>query len=162
MSIDMQRQLVTVKGTMDSEALTEYLKDTLKRPVEIVPPKKDEEDKESDDSGDDSNGYNARDYMCQSAGPIGPSPNTAASQDKQARCWFPPVLGYWKINTEFALDVTKGAVGVRIIIRNHLGLVCASAAQKLVANFSPMVAEAVALLLGISFAVNSGLCPASL
>ncbi|KAL5854092.1 hypothetical protein ACOSQ4_003894 [Xanthoceras sorbifolium] len=90
------------------------------------------------------------------------SPNTAASQDKQARCWFPPVLGYWKINTEFALDVTKGAVGVRIIIRNHLGLVCASAAQKLVANFSPMVAEAVALLLGISFAVNSGLCPASL
>ncbi|KAL5766881.1 hypothetical protein ACOSP7_017498 [Xanthoceras sorbifolium] len=53
-------------------------------------------------------------------------------------------------------------VRVGIIIRNHLGLVCASAAQKMLANFSPMVAEAVALLLGISFAVNSGLCPASL
>ncbi|KAL5856431.1 hypothetical protein ACOSQ3_003889 [Xanthoceras sorbifolium] len=62
MSMDMERQLVTVKGTMDSEALTEYLKDTLKRPVEIVPPTKDDEDKESDDSGDDSNRYNARNY----------------------------------------------------------------------------------------------------
>ncbi|KAL5773683.1 hypothetical protein ACOSP7_013323 [Xanthoceras sorbifolium] len=71
---------------------------------------------------------------------------TAASQDKQARCWSPPVLGRWKINTDAALDVAKGVVGVGIIIRNSLG----------------QVAEAVALLLRISFAVNSGLCPASL
>ncbi|KAL5842923.1 hypothetical protein ACOSQ3_013526 [Xanthoceras sorbifolium] len=66
--------------------------------------------------------------------------------DKQARCWSPPVLGRWKINTDAALDVAKGVVGVGIIIRNSLG----------------QVAEAVALLLRISFAVNSGLCPASL
>ncbi|KAG6779948.1 hypothetical protein NC652_012089 [Populus alba x Populus x berolinensis] len=41
--IDKQKELVTVKGTMDVKALTETLKSRLKRPVDIVPPKKDKE-----------------------------------------------------------------------------------------------------------------------
>ncbi|KAJ0098368.1 hypothetical protein Patl1_22201 [Pistacia atlantica] len=38
--VDMQEELVTVTGTMDAKALAETLKKRLKRPVEIVPPKK--------------------------------------------------------------------------------------------------------------------------
>lgn len=41
--IDKQKELVTVKGTMDVKALTETLKSRLKRPVDIVPPKKEKE-----------------------------------------------------------------------------------------------------------------------
>ncbi|XP_058082286.1 heavy metal-associated isoprenylated plant protein 3-like [Magnolia sinica] len=40
-SIDSQKDLVTVKGTMDAKALPSYLKEKLKRNVEVVPPKKD-------------------------------------------------------------------------------------------------------------------------
>lgn len=40
MSIDKHKDLVTVKGAIDVKALVEKLKEKLKRPVEIVPPKK--------------------------------------------------------------------------------------------------------------------------
>lgn len=39
-SVDRQKDLVTVKGTMDVKALTECLSEKFKRPVEVVPPKK--------------------------------------------------------------------------------------------------------------------------
>ncbi|XP_065868932.1 heavy metal-associated isoprenylated plant protein 3-like [Euphorbia lathyris] len=42
-AIDKQKETVTVKGTMDVKALTENLKERLKRPVEIVPPKKEKD-----------------------------------------------------------------------------------------------------------------------
>ena len=52
MSIDVQKNLVTVKGTMDMKALAETLEEKFKRPVEIVPPKKDGgENKEKEGSG---------------------------------------------------------------------------------------------------------------
>ncbi|XVF46263.1 hypothetical protein PTKIN_Ptkin03bG0013700 [Pterospermum kingtungense] len=38
--VDKQKELVTVKGTMDVNALAKALKDKLKKNVEIVPPKK--------------------------------------------------------------------------------------------------------------------------
>ncbi|KAK0605325.1 hypothetical protein LWI29_025508 [Acer saccharum] len=57
MSVDKQKDLITVKGTMDVKALTECLKDRLKRPVEIVPPKKEKDEKESNGGGGgDNNG----------------------------------------------------------------------------------------------------------
>ncbi|XP_055812123.1 heavy metal-associated isoprenylated plant protein 6-like [Solanum dulcamara] len=40
--VDSEKDLVTVKGTMDLKELIPYLKDKLKRNVEIVPPKKDD------------------------------------------------------------------------------------------------------------------------
>uniref|UniRef100_A0A803PSR3 HMA domain-containing protein n=1 Tax=Cannabis sativa TaxID=3483 RepID=A0A803PSR3_CANSA len=43
MSIDKQKELVTVIGSMDMKALAESLQDKLKRPVEIVPPKKEKD-----------------------------------------------------------------------------------------------------------------------
>lgn len=41
-AMDLQKDLVTVKGTMDVKTLPGYLKEKLKRNVEIVPPKKEE------------------------------------------------------------------------------------------------------------------------
>ncbi|XP_040992267.1 heavy metal-associated isoprenylated plant protein 3-like [Juglans microcarpa x Juglans regia] len=43
MDIDHKKDLVTVKGTMDTKALAQNLKERLKRQVEIVPPKKEKE-----------------------------------------------------------------------------------------------------------------------
>ncbi|KAF8102323.1 hypothetical protein N665_0198s0036 [Sinapis alba] len=43
LTMDKEKQLVTVKGTMDVKKLVESLSEKLKRPVEIVPPKKDKE-----------------------------------------------------------------------------------------------------------------------
>lgn len=42
MSTDSEKDLVTVKGTMDMKDLLPYLKEKLKRTVEVVPPKKDD------------------------------------------------------------------------------------------------------------------------
>ncbi|KAL5787777.1 hypothetical protein ACOSP7_004726 [Xanthoceras sorbifolium] len=69
-------------------------------------------------------------------------PSTAAAQDKKA--------GYWSV------------VGVGVIIRDHQGLVCTFSAQKIQAHFTPQLADTVALLLGIRFAADSYLIPASL
>ncbi|KAL5769953.1 hypothetical protein ACOSP7_014107 [Xanthoceras sorbifolium] len=65
-------------------------------------------------------------------------PSTAAVQDRAARCWPPPVHGSWKINTDAAVDSTRGLVGIGIIVRDQKGLVC------------------VALLRGLWFAVDLG------
>ena len=43
MTLDEEKELVIVKGTMDAKALAESLKDRLKRDVEVVPPKKEKE-----------------------------------------------------------------------------------------------------------------------
>ncbi|XP_010241812.1 PREDICTED: heavy metal-associated isoprenylated plant protein 3-like isoform X2 [Nelumbo nucifera] len=40
--IDLAKDLVTVKGTMDVKAMTPYLKEKLKRSVDVVPAKKDD------------------------------------------------------------------------------------------------------------------------
>lgn len=58
MSIDRQKDLVTVKGTFDVKALVEALKEKLKRPVEIVPAKKEDggAKKEKADGGNSGGG----------------------------------------------------------------------------------------------------------
>ncbi|KAM5584239.1 heavy metal-associated isoprenylated plant protein 3 [Rosa sericea] len=57
MSIDKEKDLVTVKGAMDMKAVAESLKARLKRNVEIVPPKKDnKKDKEKGEGGGGDNG----------------------------------------------------------------------------------------------------------
>lgn len=55
MSVDRQKDLVTIMGTMDTKALAKILKEKLKRSVEIVPPKKENDNKESD-GGEDNKG----------------------------------------------------------------------------------------------------------
>ncbi|GLT80769.1 hypothetical protein SLA2020_521920 [Shorea laevis] len=55
MSIDEQKDQVTVKGTMDVKALTEALKEKLKRRVEIVQPKKEDDGKGGGGGGKNKN-----------------------------------------------------------------------------------------------------------
>ncbi|XP_017698238.2 heavy metal-associated isoprenylated plant protein 3 isoform X2 [Phoenix dactylifera] len=49
---DAQKDLVTVKGTMDAKALPEVLKQKLKQAVEVASPKKDDDGKKKDKGGD--------------------------------------------------------------------------------------------------------------
>ncbi|KAK6779526.1 hypothetical protein RDI58_021710 [Solanum bulbocastanum] len=49
--VDSEKDLVTVKGTMDLKELIPYLKDKLKRNVEIIPPKKDDGGGEKKEGG---------------------------------------------------------------------------------------------------------------
>ncbi|KAJ4829689.1 hypothetical protein Tsubulata_007492 [Turnera subulata] len=56
MTLDKQKETVTVKGTMDVKALTEALKDRLKRPVEVVPPKKEKEGNGGEKDGENGGG----------------------------------------------------------------------------------------------------------
>lgn len=51
-TVDAAKDLVTVKGTMDVKDLAPYLKDKLRRAVEVVPPKKEEEKKDKAGGGD--------------------------------------------------------------------------------------------------------------
>ncbi|KFK27834.1 hypothetical protein AALP_AA8G436000 [Arabis alpina] len=55
LTMDKEKNLVTVKGTMDVKKLVESLSEKLKRPVEVVPPKK-EKDKENESGGDKKKG----------------------------------------------------------------------------------------------------------
>lgn len=58
MTCDGAKDLVTVKGTMDVKDLAPYLKEKLKRTVEVVPPKKEEggEKKDKQGGGDKKDG----------------------------------------------------------------------------------------------------------
>jgi hypothetical protein len=51
-NFDGDKDLVTVKGTMEPKDLIEYLKEKLKRNVDMVPPKKEEAKKEKDGGGE--------------------------------------------------------------------------------------------------------------
>lgn len=57
MTIDAQKDLITVKGTMDAKELPNYLKEKLKRSVEVVPPaggkKDDKKDGKKDEKKDE-------------------------------------------------------------------------------------------------------------
>ncbi|KAE8717015.1 putative acylphosphatase [Hibiscus syriacus] len=50
--VDGAKDLVTVKGTMDVKDLVPYLKQKLRRNVEVVPPKKDDTGEKKDDAGE--------------------------------------------------------------------------------------------------------------
>ncbi|KAL5806129.1 hypothetical protein ACOSQ3_029039 [Xanthoceras sorbifolium] len=54
------------------------------------------------------------------------------------------------------MDSARGLVGIWIIVRDQKGL-CGSSAQCLKAHFCPLVAESVALLRGLRFAVDLGI-----
>ncbi|KAK2650769.1 hypothetical protein Ddye_018258 [Dipteronia dyeriana] len=81
---------------------------------------------------------------------------------KVLRC--KPDQGWFKVNTDVAIDMLKSGVGAGIIIRNHLGVVRCCSIQNFGANFSRQITEAIALLCGIKLAVdmiNMGVAPAA-
>ncbi|KAK3194307.1 hypothetical protein Dsin_025617 [Dipteronia sinensis] len=70
-----------------------------------------------------------------------------------------PLDGVYKINTDAAINECYKVIGVGVIIRNYRGEVYASFTQRILACFSPPVAEATAILRGLRFAIDSGLLP---
>ncbi|KAK2659729.1 hypothetical protein Ddye_006262, partial [Dipteronia dyeriana] len=73
--------------------------------------------------------------------------------------WRLPTAYLYKINTDTVLDVERNIVGVEAVIRNHLGEVMGTTAQRLEVSYSSFLAEAVAILCGIEFAIDLGLMP---
>ncbi|KAK3199406.1 hypothetical protein Dsin_022821 [Dipteronia sinensis] len=69
--------------------------------------------------------------------------------------WKPPREGLYKLKTDAALNGGLLPVGTGLVIRDHAGNLMASSAQKVEATFSPQVAEAMAILRGLHFAVDS-------
>ena len=56
MSIDEEKETVTVKGTMDVKVLVGNLMEKLKRTVEVVPPKKDKDNNDNKENGGEKEG----------------------------------------------------------------------------------------------------------
>ncbi|KAK3220167.1 hypothetical protein Dsin_014137 [Dipteronia sinensis] len=56
-------------------------------------------------------------------------------------------------------DRDKLVVGVGLVIRDYQGMVMATSAQCICASYSPLLAEAVAVLRGITLAIETGLTP---
>ncbi|KAK3230018.1 hypothetical protein Dsin_001899 [Dipteronia sinensis] len=70
--------------------------------------------------------------------------------------WHPPEVGFFKLNTYAAIDVQKWCVGLGMVVRDHFGAVKAYSTQRIEARYSASVAEALAILRGISFAIYCG------
>ncbi|KAK3219570.1 hypothetical protein Dsin_013540 [Dipteronia sinensis] len=73
--------------------------------------------------------------------------------------WCPQDTGFYKLNTDAAVDDVNGKVSCGIIIRDCDGSVMASSVQLISTGFSAQVAEAMAMLRGFIFAYDSGLFP---
>ncbi|GAV69625.1 HMA domain-containing protein [Cephalotus follicularis] len=88
-NFDGTKDLVTVKGTMDVKELTPYLAEKLKRAVEVVPAKKEEDNKKGKDAaGDAKPAGDKKDGDAKPAGDGGkkeaPAPSAAAGGDAVA------------------------------------------------------------------------------
>ncbi|KAK3183220.1 hypothetical protein Dsin_030506 [Dipteronia sinensis] len=70
--------------------------------------------------------------------------------------WHPPEVGFFKLNTDAAIDVQKWCVGLGMVVRDCFGAVKAGSIQRIEARYSASVAEALAILRGISFAIYCG------
>ncbi|KAK2664583.1 hypothetical protein Ddye_003157 [Dipteronia dyeriana] len=71
--------------------------------------------------------------------------------------WVPPDHNLYKLNCDVALDSIH--VGLGMVIRDSLGEVLVTSAQRLVSNVSPQIAKAMAIFKGLQFAMNNGLLP---
>ncbi|KAK3224581.1 hypothetical protein Dsin_004443 [Dipteronia sinensis] len=82
-----------------------------------------------------------------------------SSKELISALWRPPDPGLYKVNTDAALDVGGRKTGIGLIIRNCFGEVIASSAQPVLAGYSHIVAEALAIFKGLQFARDTGLVP---
>ncbi|KAK4852517.1 hypothetical protein QYF36_024774 [Acer negundo] len=80
-------------------------------------------------------------------------------EDSRGAALDPSNLRLFLVNSDAAIDVSRGVVGIGLVIRNSEGCVMASSSQQLFASFSPMVAEAVAIQKGNQLAIDTGLVP---
>ncbi|KAL5845767.1 hypothetical protein ACOSQ3_009291 [Xanthoceras sorbifolium] len=71
--------------------------------------------------------------------------------------WVPPHLDSFELTCDASVGSLPKVVGLGLMIRNHNGLIMAAGSVCVGAFYSPQVAEVVALLHGLRFAVDSGL-----
>ncbi|KAK2646872.1 hypothetical protein Ddye_022067 [Dipteronia dyeriana] len=68
--------------------------------------------------------------------------------------WCKPDRGWFKVNTDAAVNNLKCGIGAGIIIKNHLEVVRCCSIRNFHENFSPQITEAISLLCGIKLAVE--------
>ncbi|KAK3199475.1 hypothetical protein Dsin_022890 [Dipteronia sinensis] len=76
--------------------------------------------------------------------------------------WQVPHVGSFKINTDAALNVHGKVTGFGVVIRDCYRGVMVSYCRNIRACYQPHIAEAIAILEGIRFAVNRRFVPAIL
>ncbi|KAK2656458.1 hypothetical protein Ddye_009510 [Dipteronia dyeriana] len=67
------------------------------------------------------------------------------NQNPKLVVWKPPPSDFYKINTDVAIDVAGQMIGIGIVIRDVTGFVMASSSQRIIATFTPQVAEAMVI-----------------
>ncbi|KAK2648728.1 hypothetical protein Ddye_016217 [Dipteronia dyeriana] len=61
----------------------------------------------------------------------------------------PPDVGFFKVNTDAAIDSMKKRVGIGTIVRDSFGVVVALSAQTISTGFNAQIAESIAVLRGV-------------
>ena len=72
--------------------------------------------------------------------------------------WKAQPVGMFKINTDAALRFCDKVSGIDVVIRDSNGHAMASLCQNINANYHPQIAEALAILKGISWLRIPALC----
>ena len=65
-----------------------------------------------------------------------------------SQVWEKPAEGFFKVNSDAAMDKEKGRMGLRVIIRDHLGNVRAARSITRTGYMEPTAAEALAMFYG--------------
>ncbi|KAL5845699.1 hypothetical protein ACOSQ3_009223 [Xanthoceras sorbifolium] len=73
------------------------------------------------------------------------------------RCasWLPPTVERFKLNTDAALMSSKETAGLGVVVRDSLWFVLLAAVKPVVGDFSPEVAESMAVFFGLQVAMES-------
>lgn len=87
--------------------------------------------------------------------------NKRGEKGKIARSgrWSPPPVGFYKLNTDGAVDVVNGKRGLGAVLRNEYGDLMGACAFPIFGNFSPLVTELLALKAGLQFALDTRTLP---
>ncbi|KAK3188279.1 hypothetical protein Dsin_027840 [Dipteronia sinensis] len=70
--------------------------------------------------------------------------------------WHHPEVGFFNLNIDAAIDVQKWCVRLGMVVRDHFGADKACSTQRIEVRYFASVAEALAILRGISFAIYCG------
>ena len=76
----------------------------------------------------------------------------------QPQRWSPPEFGMYKANYDGAYFVEEEAAGIGVVVRNELGQVMASLAEKLIMPQTVEILEALAARRAMIFMEELGLC----
>ncbi|KAL5826278.1 hypothetical protein ACOSQ4_018075 [Xanthoceras sorbifolium] len=71
--------------------------------------------------------------------------------------WIPPISGVLKLNSDASLDVVRKKSGLGVVIGDHSGAALLSCVKPIDLLLDPEIAEAMAILLGLSVAAEAGL-----